>query len=118
MVKLSALDRTFAALADPTRREIVERLAGGPASISELAQPFGMSMPGLLKHVRILEQAQLVTTRKQGRVRQCRLDPRRLDDAEQWIQTYRHRWEQRLDRLSSYLERHGNERRPGEGEAP
>jgi DNA-binding transcriptional ArsR family regulator len=117
MVKFSALDRTFAALADPTRREIVERLAGGPASISELAEPFGMSMPGLLKHVRILEQAQLVTTHKQGRVRHCRLEPRHLDDAEQWIQTYRRRWEQRLDRLDRYLERHGNERPPEQGGA-
>lgn len=112
MVKYSALDRTFAALADPTRREILERLSDGPASISELAQPFGMSMPGLLKHVRILEQAHLVTTHKRGRVRQCRLDPGYLDDAEQWIQQSRRRWELRLDRLGSYLERQK------EGEAP
>jgi DNA-binding transcriptional ArsR family regulator len=118
MVKSFPLDRTFAALADPTRREILERLSGGPASISELAQPFGMSMPGLLKHVRILEQAQLVTTHKQGRVRQCRLDPRHLDDAEQWIQTYRRRWERRLTRLENYLERQRNDERPGKGEAP
>ena len=105
MVKFSALDRTFGALSDPTRREILERLAEGPASISELTRPAGMSMPGLLKHVRILEQAQLVTTEKQGRVRQCRLDPGVLDDAEQWIQTYRRRWERRLDRLGAYLQR-------------
>lgn len=105
MVKYSALDRTFGALADPTRREILERLSNGPASVSELAQPFGMSMPGLLKHVRILEQARLVTTQKQGRVRQCRLDPGHLDDAERWIQTSRRRWERRLDRLGNYLER-------------
>ena len=106
MVKYSALDRTFAALADPTRREILERLSDGPASVSELARPFGMSMPGLLKHVRILEQAHLVTTQKQGRVRQCRLDAGHLSDAEDWIQTYRHRWERRLDRLGAYVERH------------
>ena len=105
MVKYSVLDRTFAALADPTRREILERLSDGPASVSELAQPFGMSMPGLLKHVRILEQAHLVTTQKRGRVRQCRLDPAHLDDAEQWIQTYRRHWERRLARLGNYLER-------------
>ena len=109
MVKYSALDRTFAALADPTRREILERLSDGPASVSELAQPFGMSMPGLLKHVRILEQARLVTTQKRGRVRQCQLDPGHLDDAEQWIQTYRRRWERRLDRLGNYLERQKEE---------
>ena len=83
MVKYSRLDRTFGALADPTRREILERLVRGPASVSELAGPAGMSMPGLLKHVRILEQAQLVTTEKQGRVRRCRLDPGHLDDAAQ-----------------------------------
>ena len=104
MVKYSALDRTFGALADPTRREILERLAQGPASVSELAGPAGMSMPGLLKHVRILEQAQLVTTEKHGRVRQCRLDPGHLDDAAQWIQA-RRRWERRLDRLGAYLQR-------------
>ena len=105
MVQYSALDRTFGALADPTRREILERLAEGPASVSELAQPAGMSMTGLLKHVRILERAQLVTTEKQGRVRQCRLDPGHLDDAALWIQDSRRRWERRLDRLGSYLER-------------
>jgi DNA-binding transcriptional ArsR family regulator len=112
MVKYSALDRTFAALADPTRREILERLSDGPASISELTQPSGMSMPGMLKHVRILEQAHLVTTQKQGRVRRCRLDPGHLDDAEQWIQQSRRRWERRLDRLGNYLERRK------EGQAP
>jgi DNA-binding transcriptional ArsR family regulator len=112
MVKYSALDRTFGALADPTRREILERLAEGPASISELARPAGMSMPGLLKHVRILEQAHLVTTEKQGRVRQCRLDPGQLDDAERWIQVYRRRWERRLDRLGSYLERQAEREGP------
>jgi DNA-binding transcriptional ArsR family regulator len=111
MVKYSVLDRTFAALADPTRREILERLSDGPASVSELDQPSGMSMPGLLKHVRILEQAHLVTTQKQGRVRQCRLDPGHLDDAEQWIQAYRRRWERRLDRLGDYLERSRKGRR-------
>jgi DNA-binding transcriptional ArsR family regulator len=109
MVKYSTLDRTFGALSDPTRREILERLAEGPASISELTRPAGMSMPGLLKHVRILEQARLVTTEKKGRVRQCRLDPARLDDAERWIQASRQRWERRLDRFGSYLERHADQ---------
>ena len=120
MVKYSVLDRTFGALADPTRREILERLAEGPASVSELARPLGMSMPGLLKHVRILEQAQLVSTRKQGRVRECRLDPGQLDDAARWIQDRRRRWERRLDRLGTYLDRQGGlERQAGpEGMAP
>lgn len=105
MVKYSALDRTFGALADPTRREILERLAQGPATVGELARPAGMSLPGLLKHVRILEQARLVTTEKQGRVRQCRLDPGHLDDAAHWMQAQRQRWERRLDRLGTYLQR-------------
>ena len=77
----SVLDRTFSALSDPTRRHILERLAGGPATISELAQPFDITLPGLLKHVRILEEAGLVVTEKQGRTRQCRLGSEHLDDA-------------------------------------
>ena len=111
MVKYSPLDRTFSALSDPTRRDILERLADGPATISELAYPFNISLPGLMKHVRILEQADLVTTEKHGRTRQCRLGPARLDDAAAWIQWYRNRWERRLDRLEGYLERKRGGRR-------
>jgi DNA-binding transcriptional ArsR family regulator len=107
MVKSQALDRTFSALSDPTRREILERLACGPATLSQLAQPHGMSLPGLLKHVRVLEEARLVTTEKHGRTRSCRLGPEHLDDATQWIDTYRRGWERRLDRLGGYLERRG-----------
>jgi DNA-binding transcriptional ArsR family regulator len=105
MVKSSSLDRTFAALADPTRRDILERLASGPATLSELAAPFEMSLPGLLKHVRILEAAQLVSTEKKGRTRECRLGDEQLDDAARWIGTYRQRWEGRLDRFERVLER-------------
>jgi len=105
MVKYSPLDRTFSALSDPTRRDILERLADGPATISELAHPLDISLPGLMKHVRILERAALVTTEKRGRTRHCRLGPARLDDAAEWIQLYRNRWERRLDRLEGYLER-------------
>jgi DNA-binding transcriptional ArsR family regulator len=104
MVKHSALDRTFAALSDPTRRDILERLARGPATVSELAHPAGITLPGLLKHVRVLEAAHLVTTEKKGRTRECRLGPEHLDDAAHWIQTHRRRWEGRLDRLGRYLE--------------
>ena len=111
MVKYSPLDRTFSALSDPTRRDILERLAEGPATISELAHPSGISLPGVMKHVRILEQAALVTTEKQGRTRHCRLGPARLDDAAEWIQLYRNRWERRLDRLEGYLERKRGGRR-------
>jgi DNA-binding transcriptional ArsR family regulator len=103
MVRYSTLDRTFSALSDPTRRHILERLERGPATISELAQPFDISLPGLLKHVRVLEEADLVITEKQGRTRQCRLGSEHLDDAARWIQTYQRGWEGRLDRLGGYL---------------
>jgi len=107
MVKYSGavLDRTFSAVSDPTRREILDRLARGPASISELAQPLGISLPGLMKHIRVLEEADLVKTNKNGRTRECSLGPARLDEAAQWIERYRERWEQRLDRLETYIER-------------
>jgi DNA-binding transcriptional ArsR family regulator len=105
MVRYSVLDRTFSALSDPTRRHILERLAREPATISELAQPLDITLPGLLKHVRILEEADLVITEKQGRTRRCRLGSEDLDDAARWIQTYQRRWEGRLDRLGGYLER-------------
>lgn len=110
MVKYSALDRTFSALSEQTRRDILERLAHGPATISELAQPVDISLPGLMKHVRILEEARLVITQKKGRVRECRLGPDHLDEAAQWIELYRRRWEGRLDRLGGYLERMKKER--------
>jgi DNA-binding transcriptional ArsR family regulator len=111
MVRYSVLDRTFSALADPTRRHILERLGHGPATISELAQPFDISLPGLLKHVRILQEANLVITEKHGRTRQCRLGTEPLNDAAQWIHTYRYRWDCRLDRLGGYLDRQKDLRR-------
>jgi DNA-binding transcriptional ArsR family regulator len=103
MVK-SRVDRTFAALSDPTRRDILERLSRGPASISELARPYGMSLPGVMKHVRILEAADLVRSEKKGRTRECRLGPARLTEATRWIEWYRTQWERRLDRLQRYIE--------------
>jgi DNA-binding transcriptional ArsR family regulator len=105
MVQYQHLDRTFAALADPTRRAILERLGEGSATISELAEPFGISLTGLKKHVRVLEDVELVTTEKVGRARRCNLGPRRLEDAQRWIETYRHMLDQRLDRLGELLER-------------
>jgi DNA-binding transcriptional ArsR family regulator len=99
------LDQTFAALADPTRRGILERLGRGDATITELAEPFGMSLTGLKKHVRILEDAELVTTEKVGRARHCRLGPGSLDEVESWMETYRQMLEARLDRLGELLER-------------
>jgi DNA-binding transcriptional ArsR family regulator len=100
-----ALDRSFAALSDPTRRAILMRLGRSDASISELAEGFEMTLTGLKKHVHVLEEAGLVTTKKVGRVRQCRLGPRRLEDVTKWIASYRTMLEQRLDHLADFLER-------------
>jgi DNA-binding transcriptional ArsR family regulator len=105
MVKSQPLDRTFAALSDPRRRDILERLQLGPASITELARPYGISLPGVMKHVRILEEANLVTTQKRGRTRECRLGPEQMDDVTWWIERYRRHWKRRLDRLDAYLEK-------------
>jgi DNA-binding transcriptional ArsR family regulator len=101
----ASLDAAFAALADPTRRGILERLGHSDASISEIAGDFAMTLTGLKKHVRILEDAQLVTSEKQGRVRTCRLGPRRLGEEAAWIATYRRMLEERLDHLGAFLER-------------
>jgi len=103
MVKSQTLDRTLAALADPRRRDILERLQRGPASMSQLAEPYGISLPGVMKHVRILEEAHLVSTEKRGRIRECRVDPGYMEDASAWIEHYRQQWERRLDRLDAYL---------------
>ena len=111
MVQSQTLDRTFSALSDPTRRDILERLTRGPASISELARPTGISLPGILKHVRILEEANLVTTEKRGRTRECRLGPEQMDDATTWIESQRRQWERRLDRLEAIIERTKGEQR-------
>jgi DNA-binding transcriptional ArsR family regulator len=99
------LDRAFAAIADPTRRAILDRLGHGPASISELAEPAGMSLTGQKKHVRILEEAGLVTTEKVGRVRTCRLGPRRLEDETAWLEWYRRLWDERFDELDNVVGR-------------
>jgi DNA-binding transcriptional ArsR family regulator len=104
MVQYDVLDRTLSAIADPTRRQILDRLGRGPASISQLAKPFGMSLTGLKKHVQILEEANLVTTEKVGRTRECRLGPEPLDHAMNWIEFYRERWERRLDGLEAYFD--------------
>ena len=105
------LDGTFAALSDPTRRAILERLGQGSASISELAEPVGMSLTGLRKHVQILEQAELVTTEKRGRTRYCRLGPKRLDDVTDWLEGYRRGWAGRFDRMEDVIERKRQSRR-------
>lgn len=104
------LDRTFAALSDPTRREILERLGRGRATISELAEPFGISLTGLKKHVQVLEEAELVRTEKLGRTRWCSLGPQDLAEVQRWIAGYRLMLDERLDRLGELLERTEGER--------
>jgi DNA-binding transcriptional ArsR family regulator len=101
----STLDSTFSALSDPTRRAILEQLGRGSATISELAEPTGMSLTGFKKHVRILEEAKLVSTEKRGRARHCRLGPKQLEDAGRWIEDYRRGWEERFNRLEEIIER-------------
>lgn len=104
MVQQAAvLDRVFSALADPTRRDVLVRLGEGPATIGELAEPHSMSLTGMTKHVRVLQDAGLVTTAKVGRTRQCRLGTERLDDAMAWISFYQRLWERRLDGLDAYF---------------
>jgi DNA-binding transcriptional ArsR family regulator len=105
MVHYSPVDRTFAALADPTRRGVLERLGRGSATITELAQPFGMSLTGMKKHVRVLEEARLVSTVKVGRARLCHLGPRRLDDVRDWVEIYRQMVNDQLDRFGDLLDR-------------
>ncbi|MEP6972895.1 MAG: metalloregulator ArsR/SmtB family transcription factor [Actinomycetota bacterium] len=105
MVKSQTLDRTFSALSNPTRRDILERLTIGPAPASELARPIGISLPGVLKHIRILEEANLVTTEKSGRTRECRLGPEQMEDVTRWIERYRQQWDRQLDRLEAIIER-------------
>src|SRR5688572_30333629 len=99
------VDVAFSALADPTRRGILERLGRSEAGISELADAFGITLTGIKKHVGVLEAAGLVTTEKIGRVRYCRLGPRRLDEETAWIAQYRRMLEGRLNRLGEFLER-------------
>lgn len=106
MVQYSArLNSTFGALADPTRRGILERLGRSEAGITELAEAFDITLTGMKKHVGVLETAGLVTTEKVGRVRLCRIGPRRLDDETAWIADYRRMLEGRLNRLGEFLER-------------
>lgn len=97
------LDRTFAALADPTRRAILGRLANGEASVTELAEPFEMTLPAVSKHLKVLERAGLITRTRRAQWRPCRLEPAPLKEASDWLEEYRRLWEERLDRLDEYL---------------
>jgi len=100
---IDQLSSTFAALADPTRRAIVARLATGECSVTELAEPFEMSMPAVSKHLRVLEKAGLIARRREAQRRPCRLEPAPLKDVADWAERYRSIWEQRFDRLEAYL---------------
>ncbi|MCG8509736.1 MAG: metalloregulator ArsR/SmtB family transcription factor, partial [Rhodospirillales bacterium] len=100
MTPAASLDTTFAALADPTRRAILARLASGEASVGELAKPFEISLPAVSKHLDVLETARLITRKKDGQWRRCRLSPEPLREASDWISHYRQFWEEQFDRLA------------------
>src|SRR5437763_6039215 len=95
------LSITFAALADPTRRAILARLARGEATVTELAEPFSMSLPGISKHLKVLQRAGLIEQGRQAQWRPCRLNAHPLKEADDWLEQYRHAWEERLDRLDA-----------------
>lgn len=97
------LSNTFAALADPTRRAILARLATGEASVTELAEPFEMSLPAVSKHLKVLEKAGLIARGREAQWRPCRIKAQPLKEVSEWVEAYRTIWEQRLDRLDAYL---------------
>jgi DNA-binding transcriptional ArsR family regulator len=99
------LDATFAALADPTRRAILSRLARGESSVMELAKPFAMSLPAISKHLKVLERAGLITRSREAQSRPCRIEPRPLRDVDDWLEHYRRFFEESLDRLDAYLKK-------------
>lgn len=99
------LSRTFAALADPTRRAMLERLAKGPATVKEMAEPFQISMPAISKHLKVLEHAGLIERGREAQWRPARLQAAPLKDATQWLEAYRRNWEESFDRLEDYLRR-------------
>lgn len=109
-----ALDYLFHALADATRRDMVVRLSRGPATVSDLAAPLSMSLPSVLQHLQVLEASGLVRSKKVGRVRTCRIEPRALRMAERWIGDRRAMWERRLDRLGDFLATLPVDPKPGE----
>jgi len=99
------LSATFSALSDPTRRAILARLASGETTVTELAEPFDMSLPAVTKHLKVLENAGLITRGREAQWRPCRLNPAPLREASEWVEQYRRLWEQRLDNLEKYLQR-------------
>lgn len=110
------LNATFAALADPTRRAILSRLAEGDTSVSELAEPFRMTMPAVSKHLKVLERAGLISRSREAQKRPCKLEPAPLKEAISWIEQYRRHWEESFDRLEDYLiELQTKEKKHGRG---
>ena len=108
------LTLTFSALADPTRRAILARLAQGESSVTELGAPFDMSLPAVSKHLKVLERAGLISRGRDAQWRPCRIEPRALKDVDAWLDRYRRLWDERLDRLDDYLrELQGKEKRRG-----
>ncbi|MGC8541110.1 MAG: ArsR/SmtB family transcription factor [Phycisphaerae bacterium] len=121
---MDQLSTTFGALADPTRRAILSRLASGESSVTELAKPFNMTLPAISKHLKVLENARLITRSREAQWRPCRLNPAPLKDASSWIEEYRKFWEEGLDRLEIYLQqlqekenRHGRKNTAKRGKA-
>jgi DNA-binding transcriptional ArsR family regulator len=113
-MQADALSTTFAALADPTRRAILARLATGERSVTELAEPFRMTLPAVSKHLKVLEKAGLIARGREAQWRPCRLKPGPLRGANDWLEQYREMWEQRLDRLDDYLKTlQGKEKKHG-----
>jgi len=98
------LDDVFRALGDPTRRAVLQRLLAGPSPVKQLAQPFDMALPSFLKHIAVLEECGLISSRKVGRVRTCSISPRKLGEAESWLRQQREIWEGRSDRLAAFVE--------------
>ena len=112
------LDTTFAALADPTRRAILARLAAGEASVNELAEPFDMSLPAISKHLKVLERAELISRGRDAQYRPCKLAPAPLKDASEWLEQYRKDWEERFDRLDDYLKQLKKKQQPPKQKSP
>jgi DNA-binding transcriptional ArsR family regulator len=112
MISTARLDRTFSALADPTRRAIVQRLASGEATVTELARPFAISLPAISRHLRVLEAAALIRQERDGQFRRCMLDAQGLQMAATWLDFYRHFWSESLDRLDEHLKSSSTPRAP------
>jgi len=115
-VEADTLSTTFAALADPTRRAILARLAQGEATVTELAAPFDMSLPGISKHLRVLQRAGLIEQGRQAQWRPCRLSPEPLREVAGWVEQYRRHWEESFERLSDYLRELQDDQEQGKGD--